>query len=48
MNKTKVVLHLVGLIKLRFRGLSESEIERELVEEGWAVGAIREAMEATG
>lgn len=46
MNKAKVVLHLVTVIHQRFRGLSQKQIEQELLSEGWAIGAIREALDA--
>ena len=44
MNKQKVVSHLVGLIWERFRGVPHKKIERALVDEGWSLGAVREAI----
>jgi hypothetical protein len=32
-------------IRLRFSGVSEKEIEKELLNEDWPIGAIREALE---
>ncbi|MEL7203633.1 MAG: hypothetical protein AAGL19_05645 [Pseudomonadota bacterium] len=46
MNKAKVVFHLVSVIHQRFRGASPEKIEEELLSEGWAIGAIREALDA--
>ncbi len=44
MNKSKVVAHLNCEIKLRFHGRTKNEIERDLMNEGWSIGAIREAL----
>ena len=44
MNKQQTVSQLVVLIWRRFRGVSNEEIERVLVEEGWALSAVREAV----
>ena len=44
MNKQTVVSQLVVLIWQRFRGVPNEDIERALVGEGWAVGAVREAL----
>ncbi len=46
MNKAKVVFHLVSVIHQLFRGVSPKDIEQELLREGWAIGAIREALDA--
>ncbi len=46
MNKSKVVFHLVSVIQQRFRGATQTEIEATLVREGWAIGAVREAIAA--
>ena len=47
MNKSKVVAHLSYEIWLRFQGGTNSEIERDLLSEGWSIGAIREALSAS-
>ncbi|MEL7117576.1 MAG: hypothetical protein AAGP08_18660 [Pseudomonadota bacterium] len=47
MNKAKVVAHLNYEIRLRFHGCTNREIERDLMNEGWSIGAIREALCAT-
>lgn len=44
MNKKKVVSDLAYLITWRFSGVSKSDIETVLVREGWAIGAVREAI----
>jgi hypothetical protein len=44
MSDQKVVSDLVKLIWQRFRGVSNRDIERVLVGEGWAVDAVREAI----
>ena len=46
MNKQEVVSRLVTLIWQRFRGVPIEEVERALVTEGWAIGAVREATSA--
>ena len=46
MNKQEVVSQLVALIWQRFRGVPIEEVERELVKEGWAISAVREATSA--
>lgn len=46
MNKSKVVAHLNYEIKLRFHGRTNRDIERDLMNEGWSIGAIREALGA--
>ena len=43
MNKQEVVSRLVAQIWQRFRGVPLEEVERKLVKEGWAIGAVREA-----
>lgn len=44
MNKEKVVSHLVALIWQQFNGVPRREIESALVEDGWSIGAVREAI----
>lgn len=44
MTKSKVVSQLVLEIRRRFHGVSQMEIERRLMIEGWCIGAIREAL----
>jgi len=46
MNKQEAVSRLVALIWQRFRGVPIEEVERALVNEGWAIGAVREATTA--
>ncbi|MEM6889205.1 MAG: hypothetical protein AAF636_13815 [Pseudomonadota bacterium] len=46
MNKCEVVRHLKALISCRFQGFPEREIEQKLMDEGWSIGAIREAIDA--
>lgn len=44
MIKHRVVSHLVVLIWQRFREVPHKEIEHVLVNEGWAIGAVHEAI----
>ncbi|MEM7719606.1 MAG: hypothetical protein AAF222_10425 [Pseudomonadota bacterium] len=44
MNKSEVVFHLVAVISQRFPGFAPDEVERKLMQEGWPLGAIREAL----
>ena len=46
MNKQEIISRLVAQIWHRFRGVPLEEVERELVNEGWAIGAVREATNA--
>ncbi len=46
MSKQEVVSRLVTLIWQRFRGVPIEDVERALVKEGWAIGAVREAINA--
>jgi hypothetical protein len=46
MNKQQAVQRLVSLIWQRFRDVPIEEIESVLVEEGWAISAVREATSA--
>ena len=46
MSKQEIVSRLVVLIWQRFRGVPIEEVERALVTEGWAIGAVREATSA--
>ena len=46
MNKQEVVSQLLVLIWQRFRGHSNEDIEHVLVREGWAIGAVHEAITA--
>ena len=46
MSKQETVPRLVALIWKRFRGVPIEEVERVLVKEGWAIGAVREATSA--
>ena len=45
MNKQKVVAELILRIeRLRSQGRSNQDVHQCLVQEGWAIGAVREAM----
>ena len=44
MSNQKVTSDLVDIIWTRFRGFSNSDIEKVLVSEGWTIGAVREAI----
>jgi hypothetical protein len=46
MNKSKVVSQLALVISQLYRGTSKSEIEQKLMNDGWSIGAIREAFDA--
>ena len=47
MNKQKVVAELIVRIeRLRSQGRSKQDVHQSLVQEGWAIGAVGEAMAA--
>ena len=46
MNKSKVVNQLSFVISHLYLGISEQEIEQKLMNDGWSIGAIREALDA--